>query len=144
MGALNSLASLGLNLALNQRAQAAEDKQLKQERDRQLKAIDLRDTEDRRQQELSLRRRLAEERARAGGAGVGSSGGAADAILSGLVEESRLVDAARRHESGLRREDIKDSFDDRRQRSLLDFAGRSVSIGNRFLGPSRSGRSLLD
>ena len=76
MGALNSLASLGLNLALNQRAQAAEDKQLKQERDRQLKAIDLRDTEDRRQQELSLRRRLAEERARAGGAGVGSSGGA--------------------------------------------------------------------
>jgi len=60
MGALNSLASLGLNLALNQRAQAAEDKQLKQERDRQLKAIDLRDTEDRRQQELSLRRRLAD------------------------------------------------------------------------------------
>ncbi len=144
MGALNSLASLGLNLALNQRAQAAEDKQLKQERDRQLKAIDLRDTEDRRQQELSLRRRLAEERARAGGAGVGSSGGAADAILSGLVEESRLVDAARRRESGLRREDIRDSFDGRRQRSLLDFAGRSVSIGNRFLGPSRSGRSLLD
>ena len=144
MGALNSLASLGLNLALNQRAQAAEDKQLKQERDRQLKAIDLRDTEDRRQQELSLRRRLAEERARAGGAGVGSSGGAADAILSDLVEESRLVDTARRRESGLRREDIRDSFDGRRQRSLLDFAGRSVSIGNRFLGPSRSGRSLLD
>ena len=144
MGALNSLASLGLNLALNQRAQAAEDKQLKQERDRQLKAIDLRDTEDRRQQELSLRRRLAEERARAGGAGVGSSGGAADAILSGLVEESRLVDVARRRESGLRREDIRDGFNGRRQRSLLDFAGRSVSIGNRFLGPSRSGRSLLD
>ena len=144
MGALNSLASLGLNLALNQRAQAAEDKQLKQERDRQLKAIGLRDTEDRRQQELSLRRRLAEERARAGGAGVGSSGGAADAILSGLVEESRLVDAARQRESGLRREDIRDSFDGRRQRSLLDFAGRSVSLGNRFLAPSRSGRSLPD
>ena len=43
MGALNSLASLGLNLALSQRAQAAEDKQLKQERDRQPNAIDLRD-----------------------------------------------------------------------------------------------------
>jgi len=60
------------------------------------------------------------------------------------VEESRLVDTARRRESGLRREDIRDSFDGRRQRSVLDFAGRSVSIGNRFLGPSRSGRSLLD
>ena len=85
MGALNSLASVGLNLALQQKAQAAEDKQLRQERDRQLEAIRLRDTEDQRQQQQALRRRLAEERARAGGAGVGSSGGAADAILSGLV-----------------------------------------------------------
>ena len=39
MGALNSLASLGLNLALQQKAQAAEDKQLRQERNRQLEAI---------------------------------------------------------------------------------------------------------
>ena len=43
MGALNSLATLGLNLALNQRAQQAESKELRQERDRQLQAIMLRD-----------------------------------------------------------------------------------------------------
>jgi hypothetical protein len=144
MGALNSLASLGLNLALQQKAQAAEDKQLRQERNRQLEAIRLRDAEDRRQQQQALRRRLAEERARAGGAGVGSSGGAADAVLSGLVEESRQIDAARQRESALRAEDIRSSFADRRRRSLLDFAGRSLSLGSGLTHGSRSRRSLLD
>jgi hypothetical protein len=144
MGALNSLASVGLNLALQQKAQAAEDKQLRQERDRQLEAIRLRDTEDQRQQQQALRRRLAEERARAGGAGVGSSGGAADAILSGLVAESRELDAARTRESALRAEDIRNGFSDRRRRSLLDFASRSLALGGGVARGSRSRRSLLD
>ena len=144
MGALNSLAGLGLNLALQQQAQAGEEKWLRQERDRQLQAIRLRDTEDRRQQEQALRRRLAEERARAGGAGVGSSGGAADAVLGGLVEESRQLDAALRRESALRAQHIRADFAGRRRRSLLDFAGRSLSLGSRYGASSRSGRSLLD
>ena len=144
MGAFNSLASLGLNLALQQRAQAAEGKQLRQERNRELAALRLGDAEDRRQQQQALRRRLAEERARAGGAGVGSSGGAADAILSGLVEESQQADAARRRESALREEDIRRSFTGRRRRSLLDFAGRSLSLGSGFARGSGARRSLLD
>jgi hypothetical protein len=144
MGALNSLATLGLNLALSQRAQANEAKQLRKERDRQIQAIRLRDTEDGRQRQLALRRRLAEERARAGGAGVGSSGGSADAVLAGLVEESRLQDQARQRESDLRVQDIRSTFEGRRQRSLLDFAGRSVTLGSRLASPSRTGRSLLD
>ena len=143
MGALNSLATLGLNLALGQRAQQAESKELRQERDRQLQAVALRDAQDQRQQEQSLRRRLAEERARAGGAGVGSSGGSADAIVAGLVEESRALDAERRQQSRLRIDDIKHGYDARNRRSLLDFAGRSVSLGNRMAG-GRGGRSLLD
>ena len=111
MGALNSLATLGLNLALSQRAQANESKELRQERDRQIQAIRLRDAEDGRQQEQALRRRLAEERARAGGAGVGSSGGSADAILAGLVAgEPPAQDQARRRESDLRIDDIRSSF----------------------------------
>ena len=144
MGALNSLATLGLNLALNQQAQANEAKELRRERDRQIQAIRLRDAEESRVQQQALRRRLAEERARAGGAGVGSTGGAADAILSGLVQESRLQSEARRKESALKLEDIRDTYDTRRRRSLLDFAGRSVTLGSRFDGSSRSGRSLLD
>jgi hypothetical protein len=143
MGALNSLATLGLNLALSQQAQQAESKELRQERDRQLQAISLRDAQDQRQQEQSLRRRLADERARAGGTDVGSSGGSADAILAGLVEESRALDTERRQQSGLRIDEIRRSFDARSRRSLLDFAGRSISLGNRITG-GRGGRSLLD
>ena len=144
MGALNSLASLGLNLALSQRQRAADDKALRQERDRQVVAIRARDAEERRVQEQALRRRLAEERARAGGAGVGSSGGAADAILAGLTRESREAEAARRREIALQIDDVRKSFDDRRKRSLLDFAGRSVSLGSRIVGVAGSRRSLLD
>jgi hypothetical protein len=138
MGALNSLATLGLNLALSQQAQQAQGKELSHDRDRQIQALRLRDGEERRQQELALRRRLAEERARAGGAGVGATGGSADAILQGLVQESRQLDAARSRETGQRMDDLRQSYDGRRRRSLLDFAGRAVSLGG------RSSRSLLD
>ncbi len=144
MGAYSSLATLGLNLALSQQAQQAQSKELRQERDRQLQSIQQRDGEERRQQELALRRRLAEERARAGGAGVGSSGGSADAILQGLVEESRLLDAARSRETQQRIDDVRSTYEQRRKRSLLDFAGRSSALGSRQARSSRSGRSLLD
>ena len=69
-------------------------KQLERDRDRQIRDILTRDAEARRQQDQSLRRRLAEERARAGAAGTGGTGGSADAILRGLEEESRAVRAA--------------------------------------------------
>ena len=144
MGAYSSLATLGLNLALSQRAQQAQSKELRQERDRQLQAIQLKDNEASRQQELALRRRLAEERARAGSAGVGSSGGSADAILQGLVEESRQLDAARNRQTSQRIDTIERSYDQRRKRSLLDFAGRSVALGSRQGSGARSSRSLLD
>lgn len=144
MGAYSSLATLGLNLALSQRAQQAQSKELQQERDRQLQAIQLKDSEASRQQELALRRRLAEERARAGGAGVGSSGGSADAILQGLVEESRQLDAARNRQTSQRIDAIERAYDQRRKRSLLDFAGRSVALGSRQGSTTRSSRSLLD
>ena len=144
MGAYSSLATLGLNLALSQRAQQAQSKELRQERDRQLQAIQLKDNEASRQQELALRRRLAEERARAGSAGVGSSGGSADAILQGLVEESRQLDAARNRQTSQRIDTIERSYDQRRKRSLLDFAGRSVALGSRQGSGGRSSRSLLD
>jgi hypothetical protein len=143
MGALNSLATLGLNLALSQQAQRSQDKELRRERDGRIRAIQLRDAEDSRQQEAALRRRLAEERARAGAAGVGSTGGSADAVLQGLVEESQLLEAARGRESAQRIDEIRKAFDGRRRSNLLDFAGRWLTLGSRLGGTGRS-RSLLD
>lgn len=140
MGALDSLATLGLNLALSQQALRAQSKGLREQRDREIEQIRLRDREARREQELALKRRLAEERARAGAVGVGSSGGAADAILAGLIEESRQADAARAQASGLRIDGIREAYANRRRSSLLDFTSRWLSYGR----SGGRGRSLLD
>ena len=140
MGALNSLAALGLNAALNQQAQRSDSNELRKQQERQLREIQLRDAEERRQQERALQRRVAEERARAGAAGVGSTGGSADAIVRGLVEESRAADAARAERFGLRMDDIRDTYEQRRRQNLLDFAGRWLSLGRSVT----RGRSLLD
>lgn len=141
MGALNSLATVGLNLALNQQAQKAQSKQLRRERDRQIEEIRLRDAEASRQQEAALKRRLAEERARAGAAGVGGTGGSADAVLRGLVEESRALAAARAQQTAQQLDEVRRVYDQRRRQNLLDFTGRWLSIGSQ-LGGRR--RSLLD
>lgn len=140
MGALNSLAALGLNAALNQQAQRSESRDLRKQQERQIREIQLRDTEERRQQERTLQRRIAEERARAGAAGVGSTGGSADAIVRGLAEESRAADTVRAERFGLRMDDIRDTYEQRRQQNLLDFTGRWLSLGR----SATRGRSLLD
>ena len=141
MGALDSLATVGLNMALGQQAQSAASGQLKQERDRQIREIRLRDQEGERQEALLLRRRLAEERARAGAAGVGSSGGAADAILRGLVQESSAQDAARAEESAVQINELRRTTSTRQRRNLLDLAERWMGGGTPLGG---SGRNLLD
>lgn len=141
MGALNSLAAIGLNTALSRQAQKSQDNELRREQNRQLREIQLRDAEDRRLQEQTLGRRIAEERARAGAAGVGSTGGSADAIVRGLVEESRLADAARTQQVGLRTQAVQDAYRSRRSQNLFNFASRLLSLGQN--GASRS-RSLLD
>jgi hypothetical protein len=138
MGALNSLATLGLNLALGQQAQQAQGKELRRERDRQIRDIQLRDAQAQRQQDATLRRRLAEERARAGAAGVGGTGGSADAVLRGLTEESQLAGTARSQATARQIEELRRTYSQRRRDSLLDYAGRWLSSGG------RSSRSLLD
>lgn len=142
MGAIGSLATIGLNMALSRKAQRADESGLKEERDLKVRDILARDAEARRQQEQTLRRRLAEERARAGASGVGGSGGSADAVLKGLVEESRAESAARATETANDLSGVNQAFDSRRKQNLLDFNARWLNVG-RSLG-SRGLRSLLD
>ena len=146
MGALSSLATMGLNMALSSQAQKSEDKQLKVQRDQQVAQIQAQSAEDRRKSDTALKRRLAEERARAGAAGVGGSGGSADAVLRGLEEESAALQAARDAEDAQRIAAIRDTFGERRKRNLLEFSSQWVDTGSRSLlgSPSRSSRSLID
>ena len=145
MGALSSLATLGLDLALSQQATKRASTQLRADRDQRIKQIQLQDTEDRRQRELTLKRRLAEQRARAGAAGVGSTGGSADAILRGLEEESETLQSLREAESARRIEEARAGFAERKKRNLLDTSRSWLQAGARtFAGSGARGRSLLD
>ena len=145
MGAFSSLATLGLDLALSQAAKRQKDDSLDREQDRRAQQILANSAEDRRQAELTLRRRLAEERARAGASGVGGSGGSADAVLRGLEEESRALQAARDAETRTRLDALEGTFGERRQRNLLDYSSRWLDAGTRgLLGSGSRRRSLLD
>lgn len=145
MGALSSLATLGLNMALGREAQQTEDKQSRSEAARQIDRIRLDALSDRQRGDATLRRRLAEERARAGAAGVATTGGSADAVLRGLEEESRALQAARDAEDDARIAAIRDSLASRRRRNLLEFSGRWLGAGVKGVaGSRRGGRSLLD
>lgn len=144
MGSLTSLASLGLDLALTRQAQKADAKRLDKDRELQLRDIMAKDAEARRSQESTLQRRLAQERARAGAAGVGGSGGSADAVLRGLEEESRLSQAADGDQAQRRLDAVRDTFGQRRQQSLLDYSSRWLNLGSQAAGGGSGRRSLLD
>lgn len=137
MGAFNSLATLGLNAALSQQAQRSQSNDLRKQQERQLREIQLRDAEERRQQDQVLKRRVAQERARAGGAGVGSTGGSADAIVRGLNEEARATNQTRAQLLNLRLDELRDGYAQSRKRNLLETADRLLSLGR------STGRSLL-
>jgi len=94
MGAYSSLATLGLNLALSQAAQRSRSDQLGKQEDQQASDILASDAATRQQQAADLAQRMAAERARLGAAGVGTTGGSADAVLSGLQDQGDLAQQA--------------------------------------------------
>ena len=139
MGALSSLATTGLNLALSQQAASSQARDARQERDRRIQEIQARNREENRKRREELRRRLAAERARAGAAGVATRGGSSDAVLRGLVEETDRAEEA--GASSIRRQisELRRNASSVRRNSLLDLAGDVA--GSVFGGSGRS--SLL-
>jgi len=145
MGALSSLATVGLNLALAQQAAERRSRQITAERDRDIQAIRERDEEARREDEERLRRQLAAQRARAAAAGVAGRGGSADAVLRGLIEESEAEARAREQTSARRIAEIRRRAGASRRQSLLDLVGEAGQSSFRQLGRrTGQGLSLLD
>jgi regulator of protease activity HflC (stomatin/prohibitin superfamily) len=140
MGALSSLATTGLNLALAQQAAGRQSRDINNERDRRIQELQARNREEDRRRREELRRRLAAERARAGAAGVATRGGSSDAVLRGLVQEAgaaeRAADATVRRSVG----EVRRNASSARRSSLLDLTGGVV--GGLLGGSGRS--SLLD
>lgn len=145
MGALSSLATLGLELALAQKARDEQQDQLEDQRRREIRRLRIAEAEEQRRQQAALARRLAQERARAGAMGIASSGGSIDAVLSGLEEESRALRDARRRETAARIDAIRERYETRGRRNLLETAAHLGERGSRALGGlGSSRRSLLD
>jgi len=140
MGAFSSLATTGLNLALSQQAAANQASDARKERDRQIRELQARSREEIRKRHEELRRRLAAERARAGAAGVTTTGGSSDAVLRGLVERTNAADRATSNTVGRQINELRQSARSSRRDSLLNFAG---GFTNSLLGTSGNA-SLLD
>ena len=142
MGAYSSLATLGLNLALSQAAQRSRSDQLGKQEDQQASDILASDAATRQQQASDLAQRMAAERARLGAAGVGTTGGSADAVLSGLQDQGDLAQQALDAQTTSRLDQVQQSFDQRQRSNLLDFSNQWLGVGSSLLGGQ--GRSLLD
>ena len=142
MGAYTSLATLGLNLALSQAAQRSRSDQLGKQEDQQASDILASDAATREQQASDLAQRMAAERARLGAAGVGTTGGSADAVLSGLQDQGDLAQQALDAQTTSRLDQVQQSFDQRQRSNLLDFSNQWLGAGSSLLGGA--GRSLLD
>jgi hypothetical protein len=140
MGALSSLATTGLNLALAQQAASGQARDGRKERDRQIQELQARNREENRKRREELRRRLAAERARAGAAGVATRGGSSDAVLRGLVEETDKEDQAAGNVVSRQISELRRTASSTQRNSLLNLAGGTA--GSVFGGSGRS--SLLD
>ena len=143
MGALSSLATAGLNLALAQRASKRQSSEIAANRDQQIRAIQERDAEEQRREQDELRRRLAAQRARSAAAGV-SQGGSAQAVLRGLVEETEAAERARVGRSARRIDEISQGASRAQRNNLLDLVGGATRTSLRTVSSSSTRRSLLD
>lgn len=142
MGGLSTLATLGLNAALQREAQKRADKDLRKEEKRRRKALLQQFEEQRKKSEDLLRRRIAAERARAGAAGV-AGGGSFDAILRGLEREAERSQRQRRDALALELGALRDSFGQRRRRNLLERSTGLLGLGRRSLGAGLGARRSL-
>jgi hypothetical protein len=145
MGALSSLATVGLNAALAQQSARRTSRDIHSERVRQIQALRQGEEEEQRRRQEELRRRLATQRARAGAAGVATSGGSSEAVLRGLTEEAQATQSASDRASAQRIQDLRRTASRSRRNSLLDLVGGATSSSLGLLGGgARSRRSLLD
>lgn len=145
MGALTSLATVGLNYAVASQAARRQSQTIDTERDRDVAAIQARDREQAQEERELLARRLAAQRARAGAAGVAGRGGSSEAVLRGLVEDAETEQRFREAESARRIDALQSDAQLARRRNRLELVGDATRSSLRLLGGgSRSRRSLLD
>lgn len=144
MGALSSLATIGLNAALARQAQRRQSEAIEEETGREIAALRQREAEEAREQRELLAERLAAQRARAGAAGIAGRGGSSQAVLRGLIEDARAEERFREAEAARRIDEIQSEAGQARRRNLLELVGDTSRSSLSLLGSGGRRRSLLD
>jgi hypothetical protein len=143
MGAATSLATLGLSAVLGQQKKARSNELIEADRVRSAQELKLQQQIEKRKREQQLAKALATTRARAGSSGVGSFGGAANAIAAGLSRQARTEQAQSDAQLRLTLQGNDTRAALRQRNNLLDQQGSLLTQGVRTLG-GIAGRSLLD
>ncbi len=134
MGSYSSLATTGLNLLAAQQAQQQAKKDLRNKEKQQSRKIEAQLRAEERKQRDRLLKRISAERARAGAAGVATSGGSVDAILRGLETESKIASAYRQDEANRELDALRSGIESQRRRNLLQLSNQYASAGISALG----------
>lgn len=143
MGAVTSLATAGLETALASKRAKTEDQSAQTNRQARTQTLIDNAAEDRRNTDAALKRRQAQERARAGAAGVASSGGSIDAVLQGLQDDANADKAASATKLKNSLASLDADYKQRSDRNLLSYDSSLARAGTSLLsGLGR--RSLLD
>lgn len=123
MGGLSNLATLGLNIALQQQAQKRRAARISREAQAQRQELVARLAEQQRRTDELLREQLARARARAGAAGV-ANGASFDAILRGLEQQADASKSAAQAEFAADLNRLRERLTLARRRNLLEAGDR--------------------
>ncbi len=142
MGALSTVANIGLNAAMSRSKAKDNSAEIKAEAERDIAEVKARDAAERKQRERKLKESVARQRAMSASAGTGGAGGSAAAVRRGLEERTLEDDALAVQERELAIENIRARADARRRRNLLD--AQSQTARQAVGGALSIGKSLLD
>ncbi len=142
MSGLGTLATLGLELALQSEAYRRRRRELAREKRERRRELLARLAEEERKAREKLLERLAATRARAGAAGV-ATGSSFDAVLRGLERRSEAEMEADRARLAQRLEAVDDLYRRRARRDLLARSERWLSRAEGLVRGLVRRRSLL-
>jgi ribosomal protein L29 len=142
MGAISTLADVGLNAALSRSTAKDRSKELAAEAERDVTAIRAKDAAERKQRAAALKESLARSRALAATAGTGGASGSSAAVRRGIRDKALDEDAQSVQEREFAISNVRARADARRERNLLE--SRNKTTRQAFGGAVSVGRSLLD
>ena len=142
MGAMNSLANIGLNAALSRGKAKDEAKAIAVERDQRVAEVQVKDAADRVVRQQQLKEELARQRALAAGGGTAGGGGSAAAVRRGLQARADTEDALAAQERDLAIQGIRGRASAQKRRNLLEADSQIVRQG--VTSAFGVGRSLLE